>query len=232
MSESEIAVGETEEDVEVLTPGTVIVVVDPLCGWCWGAAPAIARLQAAGVRLEIVASGLFIGDRPVTAEFAEYAWTNDCRIHGLTGQTFSEVYREKVLGNHGSVFDSGPATLALTAVQLAHPERVVAVLHALQAARFVDGRDVTSEAVCAEVLRETGIDEETIGAFLGEADEVIDALNHRATFARELMTRLGARGVPAVVRVSERGAEQVDGRHLFENVDQVVFNVAATQGAA
>ena len=210
------------EEVDLLAPGTLIVLVDPLCGWCWGAAPALQKLAASGRRLEVVASGLFIGDRELTPEFAAYAWQNDQKIRALTGQTFSEVYRDRVLGQAGGKIDSGPATLALTAVQLRSPERALETLHALQAARWVDGLDITSEAVVADVLRRIGIDAATVEAFLAEDDAVIEALNQRATFARDMMEHLGARGVPTLVRVTESGAVRVDGRVLFENVDDVV----------
>jgi putative protein-disulfide isomerase len=202
------AAPETEEDVDVLSPGTLIVLVDPLCGWCWGAAPALTRLAAGGQRLEVVASGLFIGDRPLTPEFAAYAWDNDQKIRALTGQTFSEAYREKVLGQEGGKVDSGPATLALTAVQIREPVKGLATLHALQAARWVDGLDITDEEVVADILRRIGIAEETVAAFLGEDETVIEALNQRATFARELMEKLGARGVPTLARVTDAGADR------------------------
>ena len=216
-----------EEDVDVLVPGTLIALVDPLCGWCWGAAPALTRLAEGGLRLEVVASGLFIGDRPMTPEFAAYAWDNDQKIRALTGQTFSDVYRETVLGQADGRIDSGPATLALTAVQMRTPDRALAILHALQAARWVDGLDITSETVVADVLRRAGIDEDTVAAFLAEDDAVIDTLNQRAAFARDLMQRLGARGVPTLVRVTDEGAVRVDSRVLFEDVENVVARATA-----
>ena len=210
-----------DHEVQVLAPGTLVALVDPLCGWCWGAAPALEAIAAAGLPLEIVASGLFIGDRPMTPEFAEYAWTNDQRIRDLTGQTFSDAYRTRVLGDFETKFDSGPATLALTAVQLTEPAKARAALHALQATRWVDGRDITSEAVVAEVLRGIGASEETVAVFLAEDEAVIDTLNQRAEFARELMARLGARGVPTLARVTDTGVEKIDSRWLFEDVANV-----------
>jgi len=224
---------ETDDEVEILAPGTVVLIVDPLCGWCWGAAPTIARIAAAGVvPLRILASGLFIGGRPMTADFAAYAWKNDCRIRDLTGQTFSDAYREKVLGNVDSTFDSGPATLAFAAVQLAEPAKALAALHALQAARWVDGRDVTSEAVCADVLREIGCEEETVAAYLAEDEAVIDLLNQRAALARDLMAHVGARGVPTLLRIVEGGVEKIDGRILFENVGDILVHLTGTAGSA
>lgn len=221
-----------EEDVDVLAPGTLVVLVDPLCGWCWGAAPALTRLAASGQPIEVVATGLFIGDRPMTPEFAAYAWENDLKIAALTGQTFSEAYRTAVLGDFDTKFDSGPATLALTAVQLRQPAKALATLHALQAARWVDGLDITAEAVVADVLRRAGLEEDTVALFLAEDEAVIQALNYRATFGRDLMVRLQARGVPTLARVTETGAVRIDGRVLFEDVGNVVAHVAEAEAAA
>lgn len=213
-------------EVRILEPGTLIALVDPLCGWCWGAAPALEKIAATGLPLEIVCTGLFIGDRPMTEEFAEYAWQNDQRIALITGQIFSRVYHEKVLKNFDTKFDSGPATLAVTAVQMREPEKTLKALHAIQAARWVDGRDVTSEKVVAAVLRELGVTEPTIAAFLAEEEPVIEELNHRAGFARETMIRLEARGVPVLARVTTTGIDRLDSRWLFEEVDAIAIKLA------
>eukprot|EP01041_Mallomonas_annulata_P029412 gene29412-51407_t len=112
-----------------------------------------------GVEVVLAPTGLFAGAgaRPMDAQFAAYAWANDQRIQQLTGQPFTQAYRDKILGAEGGRFDSGPATLALTAVAQTAPERELDALHALQHARYVDGRDNTDPAVIAEVLRALGL---------------------------------------------------------------------------
>src|SRR5438105_9117885 len=103
----------------------VTYLFDPLCGWCYGAAPAldgIDRLEE--LTLELMPTGLFAGQgaRAMDASFAAYAWQNDQRIARLTGQPFSETYRTEVLGRPG-VFDSAPATLGVVAVRITEPAR-------------------------------------------------------------------------------------------------------------
>ena len=66
-----------------------------------------------------------------------------------------------------------------------------------------------------------GASEETVAVFLAEDEAVIDTLNQRAEFARELMARLGARGVPTLARVTDTGVEKIDSRWLFEDVANV-----------
>ena len=97
---------------------------DPLCGWCYGALPALEMLLAQeDISVEPVPTGLFTdaGAFPMNAGFAAHAWEADQRIAKLTGQPFTEAYRTKVLENRDSRVDSGPATLALTAVRLTAP---------------------------------------------------------------------------------------------------------------
>ena len=96
----------------------VTYLFDPLCGWCYGAGSALERLgQLGDVTLEHMPTGLFAGEgaRVMDAQFAAYAWQNDERIARLTGQPFSEIYRSRVLGHTGGMFDSVPATLGLIA---------------------------------------------------------------------------------------------------------------------
>ncbi|WP_353611301.1 hypothetical protein [Paracidovorax avenae] len=68
---------------------TLHYLFDPLCGWCYGAGGTVAELAALpGVALRLLPSGLFSGEgaRPMSADFADYAWSNDQRIERLTGQ--------------------------------------------------------------------------------------------------------------------------------------------------
>ena len=74
-----------------------------------------------------------------------------------TGQPFTQAYRDHILGAANGRFDSGPATLALTAVAQTAPERELDALHALQHARYVEGRDNADPAVIADVLCSLGL---------------------------------------------------------------------------
>lgn len=126
---------------------TLNYLYDPLCGWCYGATPAVsAALADPGVTVHLLPTGLFAGAgaRAMDDDFASYAWSNDMRIGQLTGQSFTEPYRRKVLADRRQRFDSGPATMALTAVHLTAPTREFDALKAVQHARYVDGGDVTS----------------------------------------------------------------------------------------
>lgn len=191
-------------------PTHVTYLFDPLCGWCYAAAPAIARLQGTpGVQVDLAPTGLFAGAgaRPMDAQFAQYAWSNDHRIQQLTGQPFTQAYRDNVLGAVSGRFDSGPATLALTAVAQTAPAQELAALHAIQSARYVDGRDTTALPVLADVLGAIGL--HAAAALMRAGDGALHAaMQQRVAAARAAMQALGAQGVPQLVVHSANGAQQ------------------------
>lgn len=178
---------------------SMLYIYDPLCGWCYAAAPAISRLLQAGVSVKLQPSGLFsTAGRVLTADFAAHAWQNDQRIAALTGQTFSEAYRHKVLQAVGAPFDSSPATLALTAVAVDQPAREVDTLRALQEGRYVFGRDITDVAVVSAILVETGL-AEAASAFEENFSTLRAANARRVAAGQAVMREFGASGVPTVV---------------------------------
>lgn len=179
----------------------VTYLFDPLCGWCYGAAPALDKLaELDGITVDLAPTGLFAGEgaRPMDERFATYAWQNDQRIGRLTGQVFSQLYRDRVLGSIGSMFDSAPATLGIAAVGLTQPDKEREALKALQNARYVDGRNNSELAVVADVLDQSGCSE--AAASVRAPDEaLLSAYRKRIESARRLMAESRLDGVPALL---------------------------------
>ena len=209
---------------------TVTYLLDPLCGWCYAAAPALKNLQGVeGIEVALAPTGLFAGAgaRPMDAQFAAYAWANDQRIQQLTGQPFTQVYRDHILGAANGRFDSGPATLALTAVSQTAPERELDALHALQHARYVEGRDNADPVVIADVLNSLGL--QAAAARLREPSDALRvALLERVAAARVTMQLLGAQGVPQLAVAGQGGALRlVGGDALLGPRDALLARVQA-----
>ena len=174
---------------------------DPLCGWCYGASGALEQLSRVdGATIQLSPTGLFAGEgaRAMDQSFADYAWQNDQRIARLTGQVFSEAYRQQVLGAKGASFDSAPATLALVAVGLQAPTDEIAALKALQLARYVDGRDNGDIGVVIGILADAGFTE-AADRLRAPDQELMAAYRARTASARADMAHFGANGVPSVV---------------------------------
>ena len=196
----------------------VVYLYDPLCGWCYGSGPAIRALAASGVcTIEALPTGLFAGDpdRRIDAAFARHVIEADARIERMSGEPFSDAYRQQVLGNPTMPFDSARATRAQHAVARWDPARELDALHALQRARYVHGRDVTDWAVIIAALAETlgdvadqwqqRIDDPSLTAFAAQ----------RSGQAQRWLQAVGARGVPALVQPSPNGPRALPGEWLF-----------------
>ena len=202
---------------------------DPLCGWCYGASAVLENLAARpDVAIELAPTGLFagVGARPMDDGFAAYAWTNDQRISGLTGQPFSEAYRRDVLGDRTRLFDSGPATLALTAVDFTAPDREFEALKAIQKARYVEGCDITDIFVLSHVLRALEL-HEAADRLATSDHELIATYRKRIEAAREEMRRFGADGVPTLIAGVGENRRIVRGSALFGSLEVLVAGLKA-----
>lgn len=184
---------------------------DPLCGWCYGAKPALETVVSQ-YPVELTPTSLFFrSGRVMDADFAQYAWSNDQRIQRLTGQAFSTAYRENVLQGGGQ-FDSQNSLLALTAVREMAPEQEIAVLSALQTARYVDGRDNADLNVIADILHIQGLGD-VVPKLHDPATK--QTLLARVNFGQQLAQRLGVSGVPQLVLERDGEFELVPSQLLF-----------------
>ncbi len=204
---------------------------DPLCGWCYASAPALAALaEQHGRQLRMMPVGLFAQPRPVSA-IADHAWRNDQRISGLTGQQFSEAYHHNVLQAPEGVFTSGPLTLALVALGETDPALEPRFLHAAQVARYVEGRDTSR---IEEVVRVA----ETVAANNGvpfdptafsERLRTDAALKERAearmAAARDAMRSLPGSGVPQLRVRQGSQVHTVNSEALYSGGDAVLAAV-------
>ncbi|TAY08063.1 DsbA family protein (plasmid) [Rhizobium leguminosarum] len=202
---------------------------DPLCGWCYGAAPALDKLAMLdNLTVEFAPSGLFAGEsaRSLDERFAAYAWHNDQRINRLTGQVFSQLYRDQVLGGADRMFDSAPATLGIIAVGMIQLDRERDALTALQNARYVDGRNTSEIAVVADVLDQAGFSD--AAARVRAPDEaLLDAYRNRIGKSRQLMDAFRMDGVPALL-VSDGDKRRVlRSDALFGGLDRLAAELQA-----
>ncbi|MCV0395863.1 MAG: DsbA family protein [Rhizobiaceae bacterium] len=202
---------------------------DPLCGWCYGASLALEKLLLQdGFAVTIIPTGLFAGAGafPMNAGFAAHAWEADQRIAKLTGQVFSETYRRDVLERGTGRVDSGPATLALTAVRVMAPEREFDALKAIQRARYVEGRDNGDPAVIADILSALALDD-AAARFASPDEELLSANRARIDAGQAEMRRLSARGVPTLIAGQGQDARLVSSSALYGSADDLIAGLRA-----
>lgn len=194
---------------------------DPLCGWCYGASGVMGELSSRqDLDVTLAPTGLFAGRgaRPMDAQFAAFAWSNDQRIASLTGRSFTEDYKANVLGKRAGMLDSGPATLALTAVALTKPAGELEALRLIQEARYVRGLDVTESPALVDILGQGGFG--AAAARLATPDDELLASNRlRITEAQRLRDEFRVDGVPALIVDHGTTRRVVHASELFRSAD-------------
>lgn len=179
---------------------TLHYLYDPLCGWCWGAAPLLqAASELPGVELRLHGGGLFAGAarRPVTPELRAYVGPHDRRIAELSGQSFGSRYIDGLLKDPGAMLDSEPPITAVLAAQDLEPQAGPALLARIQRAHYVEGQHIAEPMVLSALAREQGLD----GAAFEAAYQRLAGAPTRAHLraARELLRRAGGQGFPSLV---------------------------------
>ncbi|HEY9066660.1 MAG TPA: DsbA family protein [Burkholderiaceae bacterium] len=167
---------------------------DPLCGWCYAAAPLV---KAAREVLEVVAhaGGMLAGvrRRSITDEWRDHVMPHDRRIAQLSGQPFGAAYFDGLLRDRTAVMDSAPPTTAvLTAEHLGG--RGLDLLARLQTAHYVEGRRIADRDVLVALAVEIGLERDAF-------DAAFDRLRGAPTEAHfadsgRLLRRVGGQGFP------------------------------------
>lgn len=168
---------------------------DPLCGWCYAAAPLVRAARDSGlVSLTLHGGGMITGARrrPMTPDFRELIRLHEQRMQALTGQPFGAAYIEGLLRDASVVYDSEPPTIAiLVADQLGR--RGADMYAAIQQAHYVQGRKIGDRTVLASLAAELGF-----GAESFSAQWAIEASRVQAHFEQsaEWLRRMGGQGFP------------------------------------
>ena len=130
------------------------------------------------------------------------------------------------MNKKGSLFDSGAATLAITAAGLADHHKRFDALRLIQHARYVTGLDITSVAVLADLLSSGGFGEAARNLTEGSSD-LLEANRQLVAKGQDLFRRRGANGVPALV--IERNGDQhlLDASALFSSYENLMAHLQA-----
>ena len=172
---------------------------DPLCSWCYGFGPELAKLLAArpGTQVALVMGGL----RPFNRERMSPAFRTMLREHWHHVSTASGLpFSQAVLDRDDFVYDTEPACRAVVTARQLFPAQALPMLKSIQAAFYRDGRDATQPAVLADIAAENGYDRAT---FLAAMESETLRLATRADFAAT--QSLGVSGFPTVA--ASRGEE-------------------------
>lgn len=177
---------------------TLHYIFDPLCGWCYGAAPLVDAARAvAGLVVTPHGGGMMTGSnrQPVTDALRRYVMPHDERIAGMTGQTFGKDYTDGLLRDTGAVFDSEPPTTAILAAQTLAGSGLD-LLKRIQVAHYQEGRRIADADVLKALARDIGLDGDAFDAAYAAA-EGADTAAHIAA-SRALLSQVGGSGFPTM----------------------------------
>lgn len=165
---------------------------DPLCSWCYGFGPQLARLleRHPGTRLDLVMGGL----RPFNTETMSPAFREMLRghwkhVHEASGLPFAEA----ILARDDFVYDTEPPCRAVVTGRALDAAKARELLGAIQAAFYRDGREVTRAPVLADIAAECGYARE---AFLGRLESEEMRAETRLDFSTA--QSLGVSGFPTL----------------------------------
>ena len=219
-----------------MTSLTFRYLFDPLCGWCYASAPALAALaNRYGDRLQMMPSGLFAGRgaRPI-AQIADHATRYGKLVAEKTGQVYADAYFSDVLRKPKGVFDSGPAMYALVALGEIDRSLEPRFLHEVQIARYVHARDTSLPAevtaVAIEVATEAGIslDAEQFEQSLTGDRALATKVQHRIAASVRLMNRLSVQGVPALIMTVDGEDRIFQGLSIYSGGPTLIATVNST----
>ncbi len=180
-------------------------VFDPLCGWCYGAAPLVAAARGVpGLAIVLHAGGMMTGPnrKPVSPRLRDYVISHDVRIAQLSGQPFGDAYFEVLLRDTGAVLDSAPpSTAILAAEELAR--RGLDMLDRVQRAHYVEGRRIADPAVLAELAQELDLAPPAFAASFARLQGAATERHFNAS--RKWLSRSGGQGFPTFALEQDDG---------------------------
>ena len=178
---------------------TLHYLYDPLCGWCYAAAPLVeAARSVPGLAIDMHAGGMMSGAaaRRIDARWRDYVMPHDRRIAQVSGQPFGDAYFDGLLRDTTAVMDSTPPITAILAAQQLSG-RGLDMLHRLQRAHYVEGRRIADATVLAELAADIGLDAKAFTATMQQLAG--NATARHIDESRALLSRVGGHGFPTFV---------------------------------
>ncbi len=167
---------------------------DTYCGWCYAGAPVITALIEAGGAVDMHHRLLFAADHAqrMGDGLGRMIEQYDARAEALSGQPFSDAYRENILRAPEERLDS---TLTAQAAALVHDKGAASEMtlaRRLQKARWEDGRSAQDADHIETILREEFDVEAPLSSAKAPAQDMA-----RAT--ERMMQQYGLSGVPVLI---------------------------------
>jgi putative protein-disulfide isomerase len=157
---------------------------DPLCSWCYGFGPELARFLSRHpeARIDLVMGGLRAGNTQTMSE----AFKDMLRGHwGHVAKASGLPFSEAILAREDFIYDTEPPCRGVVTARAIDPPKAFDFFKAVQAGFYRDGRDVTRTLVLADIAAETGYDRPQFLATL-ESQEMREATRNDFAMTQSL----------------------------------------------
>lgn len=147
-----------------------LYVADPMCSWCYGFEPVVARLARhfeGRLPVQVVMGGLRPGTTRAMREkdrsYLRDAWA---QVSEASGQSFDLSFFER----ETFVYDTEPPCRAVVTMRRSNSMQALSFLGTVSRAFYADNRDITDNDVLADIAAEAGLDRASFLADLTSPD--------------------------------------------------------------
>lgn len=193
----------------------VIFVGDPMCSWCYGFSPELGKLrrELEGVSFSMIMGGLRDGDIFDEEKLKRHLGYWEA-VHEATGLPFDAAAISQKAFN----YTTEPACRAVVTVRAMAPSKEYPAYDALQHAFYAQGKDITQEAIIAEVIASVGIDKT---AFLENFHS--DAMKKAAAADKQKARTYGVNSFPTLITIDRQGhLSQIRGYKTYEELSALI----------
>ena len=177
--------------------GTLIYIMDPQCGWCYGNSENILQLKETlkdEVDFELLTGGMWVGENAPKGGvgFNNFIQQHSPTMERTTGAEVSAKFYE-LTKDETYTFSSLEASQAIVAVKNIAPEKAFAFAKCVQRIQFVDGKRFDKLESYIEIVEQLEIDTNDFVQRFQSPENLMET-KHEFAIARQL-----ASGFPMLV---------------------------------
>ena len=178
----------------------ILYVYDALCGWSYGFSPVIRQLYNAfsdRITFDVLSGGVAQGSdvKPI-AKSCVFIRESYPHVEAVTGIRFGEAFLNGILAEGSMMMRSSDPASAICLFKHYQPHNVLPFALALQEAFYRDGKNLTEDAVYAELATSFGLNGTTFAQEMKQPEIKAEA---EAEFAS--VEKMGIPGLPALIWV-------------------------------
>lgn len=190
----------------------LIVVIDPMCSWCWGFAPVHRKIHQDyqdKASISVLTGGLRAGTQTITpTHLKETILHHWHQVAATTKQAFQFHFPDNL------IYDTEPACRAVVVIREHYPAKLLDYIELVQKQFYVENQDITQAAQLGDCANRLGLNrDEFLTHFHSKQIKEITKADFQQAFEYE------ATGFPTVLASFEQGFfPLVIGYDEFDNI--------------